>query len=504
MTKIEEIMVNVSNSEASYIMNQKGYIVKKEKNVQSSYNICKSCFNILIEKKVLVINDDVESKRKKQDIHTYVLNNDCTLQLGNNILWIIGEEYRDRENKFIASLNPNGKYQMYRTVYSDLSENDKGYEWFVKLFDKNIAKGRLECEIEIDDTQKKKTLKLEIKFPSLSMSKEKEEDSKQSKITITNDALSDYPHNIIIYGAPGTGKSHKIVKDIEDYNLKDLYERVTAHPNYTYSQFFGTYKPISKTNNVGEEFVSYEFVPGPFLRVLIKALSDSQNPYILVIEEINRANPAAIFGDVFQLLDRDMDGRSVYPINVSEEIKKFFEIQESESGKTLLINGEQIAIPSNMYIWATMNSADQGIYPMDSAFKRRWSFEYIGINDNEEELVGKPYEYIYLKNTLGGYTKYAWNTVRKTINEKLRGIVQEDKLLGPFFLSRKELMLSTEDAKKFDNIFKSKVLMYLFEDVLKYKKCDFFVEDVKTLSDVMSCYDSGKIFNFTIEEAPQD
>ena len=307
-----------------------------------------------------------------------------------------------------------------------------------------------------------------------------------------------FSRNRILFGAPGTGKSYKIEKDIETYNLKKSYERVTVHPNYTYAQFVGSYKPVSRpainnSNNIEEKTVSYEFVPGPFLRILVRALYDSANSYVLVVEEINRANPAAVFGDIFQLLDRDSDGESTYRINVSEEMKKYFNEKEQELNKKLLINGNELYIPKNMYIWATMNSADQGVYPMDSAFKRRWSFEYIGINDNEQELIGKPYEYINLKNTSGGYTRYTWNTVRKTINEKLREIVQEDKLLGPFFLSKKELMLPT---KEFDNVFKSKVLIYLFEDVLKYKKCDFFEDGVKTLSDVMSYYDQGKIFSF--------
>lgn len=309
------------------------------------------------------------------------------------------------------------------------------------------------------------------------------------------------PKNRLIFGAPGTGKSHKIDQDIERYNLKKSYERVTVHPNYTYTQFVGSYKPVSKKvikNGIEEETVSYEFVPGPFLRVLVRALNDRTNPYVLVVEEINRANPAAIFGDVFQILDRNSDGESTYRIHVSEEMKKYLDTHTK-----LSVDCSELYIPKNMYIWATMNSADQGVYPMDSAFKRRWSFEYIGINDNEQALIGTTYEYISLKNTSGGYTRYTWNTVRKTINEKLRGIVQEDKLLGPFFLSKEELMLPVEE---FDNVFKSKVLMYLFEDVLKHKKCDFFVDGVKTLSDVMSYYDQGKIFSFDLiaESEAQD
>ncbi|WP_346962240.1 AAA family ATPase [Clostridium sp.] len=314
------------------------------------------------------------------------------------------------------------------------------------------------------------------------------------------DGKIDKPNNRIIFGAPGTGKSHRIKQDIEIYNLRGLFKRVTFHPNYTYSQFVGSYKPISKNVTEGDikkEVISYEFVPGPFLKVLLDALKDEKNgvPHILVIEEINRANPAAVFGDVFQLLDRNSQGQSSYTINMSDEMKKYV---CKELGKDI----EELYIPNNMYIWSTMNSADQGVYPMDSAFKRRWSFEYIGIDENEEQLKGKAYEFIQLKNEDGDYTSYEWNKVRTTINKKLKnGKVNEDKLLGPFFLSKTELLKSKEDTNQFDTIFKSKVLMYLYEDILKHKKIDFFVGDVQTLSDIMNAYDAGKVFNFEIEKS---
>ncbi|ACO28804.1 AAA family ATPase [Bacillus cereus] len=318
------------------------------------------------------------------------------------------------------------------------------------------------------------------------------QDDSQGSIIPTN---IDKQQNRIVFGAPGTGKSFRINRDIIDNNLTKLFERVTFHPNYTFSQFIGSYKPVSKMVKDGaieKEIIAYEFVPGPFLRVLIKALKDEKQgtPHLLVIEEINRANPASVFGDVFQLLDRNSGGKSSYTINMSEEMKKYV-------CNELKYEINELYIPNNMYIWATMNSADQGVYPMDSAFKRRWSFEYIGIDENQEQLKGKPYEYIELKNDKGTYNKYEWNTVRITINNKLKPYVNEDKLLGPFFLSENEL---SESREGFDNIFKSKVLMYLYEDILKHKKIDFFVSEVKTLSDIIKAYDNGRIFNFDIKE----
>ncbi|MCH1962322.1 AAA family ATPase [Clostridium perfringens] len=310
-------------------------------------------------------------------------------------------------------------------------------------------------------------------------------------------------YNRIVFGAPGTGKSYKIKSDIKEAGLqKNQYKRVTFHPNYTYSKFVGSYKPVGEGEDIG-----YKFIGGPFLDILIESLKDEKHkiPHVLVIEEINRANPAAVFGDVFQLLDRDSNGKSIYNIDMSDEMKNYVNNRLEEYGMEEI---SELYIPSNMYIWATMNSADQGVYPMDSAFKRRWSFEYIGIDENEERIKGNEYGIIELptkeldseNNRI--YKKYVWNDVRKAINNELKNSrINEDKLLGPFFLSEKELKESREN---FDNIFKSKVLMYLYEDILKHKNIQFFKEDderkVNTLCDIMRNYDLGKIFTFELNE----
>ncbi|HBI6975151.1 MAG: AAA family ATPase [Clostridium perfringens] len=310
-------------------------------------------------------------------------------------------------------------------------------------------------------------------------------------------------YNRIVFGAPGTGKSYKIKSDIKEAGLqKNQYKRVTFHPNYTYSKFVGSYKPVGEGEDIG-----YKFIGGPFLDILIESLKDEKHkiPHVLVIEEINRANPAAVFGDVFQLLDRDSNGKSIYNIDMSDEMKNYVNNRLEQYGMEEI---SELYIPSNMYIWATMNSADQGVYHMDSAFKRRWSFEYIGIDENEEKIKGNEYGIIELptkeldseNNRI--YKKYVWNDVRKAINNELKNSrINEDKLLGPFFLSEKELIESREN---FDNIFKSKVLMYLYEDILKHKNIPFFKEDdkskVNTLADIMRNYDLGKIFTFELNE----
>ena len=144
---------------------------------------------------------------------------------------------------------------------------------------------------------------------------------------------------------------------------------------------------------------------------------------------------------------------------------------------------------------------------MDSAFKRRWSFEYIGIDENEKELESKEYNIIKLKNGPkdNDYGTYSWNAVRKEINNNLKKLkVNEDKLLGPFFLSEIELSKSQVAQVEFDNIFKSKVLMYLYEDILKHKKGEFFATDDLTLSGIMKSYNEGHFFSFSLNEIYKD
>lgn len=283
-----------------------------------------------------------------------------------------------------------------------------------------------------------------------------------------------YERNRIVFGAPGTGKSYELKEDCEDL-LKDTngsYERVTFHPDYSYSQFVGTYKPVMGA----DEKIGYDFVPGPFMRVYVEALksgrTENPQPHLLLIEEINRAKVAAVFGDVFQLLDRDDDGVSEYEIQASEDIRKYLAKQLGGTPD----NYQKIRIPNNMFIWSTMNSADQGVFPMDTAFKRRWNFEYLGINENEEKISGMG------KIELAGSDEpVEWNILRRAINAKMSSDqfkINEDKLMGPFFLSKKAIASDENgmivDTDKFVAAFKSKVIMYLYEDAVKQGKHRFF------------------------------
>lgn len=300
---------------------------------------------------------------------------------------------------------------------------------------------------------------------------------------------SSYQRNRILFGAPGTGKSFTVNKDKNEL-LKHggEYERVTFHPDYTYANFVGTYKPVPSIDSMGNDVITYEYVPGPFMRTLVKALENGRTeavePFLLIVEEINRANVAAVFGDVFQLLDR-VDNVSEYPIQASEDIRKYMakELGGEPADYTT------IQIPDNMFIWATMNSADQGVFPMDTAFKRRWDFTYLSINTNEEKIIGKS----ITLGTGSDLRVVEWNKLRKAINEELVTYkINEDKLLGTFFIPKDRVPGGDNfTEEEFKRIFKNKVIMYLFEDAARQKAPTLFAGCKKKLySEICDSFDT--------------
>lgn len=406
-------------------------------------------------------------------------------------------------------------------------------------------------------------------MPEIVKDEEEERTEVEEKVELIFNTGLDTPYerNRIVFGAPGTGKSYLLKEDVKEVTKSyggTVVERVTFHPEYSYSQFVGTYKPtmieaetvigldsdkkeilaVLRDNSLsaqekydllydrfkevgltrlplllglycddnfktkkqdgtdaaddnsvernhgrairpyvnlteksnGKNEIAYEYVPGPFMRMYVSALKSARNlmpqPHILIIEEINRAKVAAVFGDVFQLLDRDEDGVSEYDIQASEDIKKYLAKELGGSPEDY----KRIRIPDNMFIWATMNSADQGVFPMDTAFKRRWNFEYLGIDKNAEKIAGIG------KIILDGSDEtIEWNRLRKAINAKMSSSefkINEDKLMGPFFLSKKAIASNENgmiiNKKAFIDAFKSKVIMYLYEDAVKQGKHRFF------------------------------
>lgn len=318
----------------------------------------------------------------------------------------------------------------------------------------------------------------------------KQLDVKPNSLNLT----SNYPNELLVeprqyiyFGAPGTGKSYSLNKDSRLFNKNVI--RTTFHPNMSYGSFVGTFKPfpikikmrdshgklIKEYNEpIYEEKITYNYVPGPLIKQLVNALLNPDSAYLLIIEELNRANVSAVFGDLFQLLDRNKENVSEYPIEINEDLQGYFDFicnkpenkPYQQRMKHQLING--LIFPTNFYIWTTMNSNDQGVMPMDTAFKRRWEQRYFGIDDawfNNKEVFSQYKPIKYKDVTPNGYTTkktIPWNVLRRIINDILSDNpnIPEDKLLGPYFISKNILESTNEEVTK---SFKSKVLMYLFE-----------------------------------------
>lgn len=299
------------------------------------------------------------------------------------------------------------------------------------------------------------------------------------------DVDKDLPHNRIFYGAPGTGKSHNLDLDLKaNFPDEALFERTTFYPEYTSGTFMGSYRPtpIYKSGEGVfleadrrtpapslEPMIDYRFAPGPFLRLLAKALNNPDHKFCLVIEEINRANASAVFADAFQMLDRDDDGNGRFTVSLTPEAQDFL----SSMGHT-----GPVRIPANMYVWATMNSADQGVMVLDSAFKRRWSMEYIGLDEGDAIVEDWEIALAFLPAPI------KWNVFRRAINAHLssQGIT-EDRLLGPFFMTRKDL----GKPKAFED----KILHYLRDDVVKNTPSKLFAGGASTFGALVKRYRQG-------------
>ncbi len=270
----------------------------------------------------------------------------------------------------------------------------------------------------------------------------------------------------IYYGSPGTGKSFKVKKYLKDNNIpEDYIFRTTFHPDSDYASFVGGYKPVTE-----EGKITYKFVPQSFTEAYVKAKKCTEQVY-LVIEEINRGNCAQIFGDLFQLLDRK-NGVSEYPIKGEADLIKYL---NEECG----IPGDTLSLPANLNIIATMNTSDQSLFPMDSAFKRRWDWKYIPTTPPTDE--DKTFE---LKVIKVGDFEYSWKEFLKAVNEKIYAATRsEDKQLGYWFVK------TGDDNKISISDFVSKVVFYLWNDVFKDlgpKDCNPFTIEVDGKKSLMS------------------
>lgn len=279
----------------------------------------------------------------------------------------------------------------------------------------------------------------------------------------------DQPLQQIFYGAPGTGKSHTIKKTTDGVDSKFLV-RTTFHPDSDYSTFVGAYKPkmevMPRYNpQTGEQMgvekrIVYAYTPQAFLKAYITAWQNPEQPVYLIIEEINRGNCAQIFGDLFQLLDRGDDGQSCYPIKADQDMQMHL-IEVFAGNDALPENirlGEELVLPSNLYIWATMNTSDQSLFPIDSAFKRRWEWKYIPITQGKDKESGKLMQWSIEAEGVS----YDWWSFLEVMNKRVGDITSsEDKKLGFFFCKADGQGVISADK------FVSKVMFYLWNDVFK-------------------------------------
>jgi len=293
--------------------------------------------------------------------------------------------------------------------------------------------------------------------------------------------------NILIYGVPGAGKSHYI----QNYycNDKKRMERVVFHPDYTYSDFVGQILP-----RVTRGQLKYIFTPGPFTKALKDAWWDPEHMYYLVIEEINRGNAPAIFGEIFQLLDRKtQDAYPVEEVGESEYAIVNFDIAEEVYGD----KNRKIVLPSNLTILATMNTSDQNVFTLDTAFQRRWIMKYI---DNDISAAKHSEELIEGTNV-------SWGAFASVVNDLIleegsNTGSSEDKRLGAYFANRRELKLDR---------FPEKVIKYLWDDAFKMDRDMIFTDKARSLEYVIESYKKtgedrleailrGDVYNRMIDE----
>lgn len=300
------------------------------------------------------------------------------------------------------------------------------------------------------------------------------------KYLCSSDSKELVPLQKIYFGTPGGGKSNKVKCFVEDVKgARERSFRTTFHPDTDYSSFVGSYKPVMVKNSI-----EYRFIPQVFTEAYVAAWNNESEDYYIIIEEINRGNCAQIFGDLFQLLDRDKNtGYSEYPIVADLDLCHYLQgkrmVNDEEvdvlvgKGKNGIKNGK-LCLPPNLSILATMNTSDQSLFPMDSAFKRRWDWEYVPSTINEEDNFD-----IIIDDKI-----YKWHTFRDKVNEQIFNTTDsEDKLLGSYFIK------DNIDAEQF----KSKIMFYLWSEICKEEfktKRNFFrsttVTDDKTVEEEFS------------------
>ena len=452
----ELIRREVKSSQSKY----KFKLIKKDVTQQGSYYLDLDVENTLIANKVIKLDSSEDGKAK-----LYLVSDDYNVVLSKNIIAIIGDKFEEKTNLVVfrhnKAIDGTTKFELRKT---DFQNKGGEYEWFVELYEKNVE--GLFLILSVDYENKKIIFDIGLNSSLFKGGYEKINDSNRIK-TGTNK---------IYYGTPGCGKSFYVDKE---FNISgNRVFRTVFHPEYSNADFIGQILP--QIDEGDESKILYKFKEGIFTKALKYAYDNPSESVYLIIEEINRGNASSIFGEIFLLLDRDAETKSsIYAIN-NETIANYLGIESYQ----------EIRIPSNLSIIATMNTSDQNVFMLDTAFKRRWdlikirnTFTDIDNYKNLPEEKKKELEYKYkLSEMFIPGSSYTWRKFVEKVNNKISEdssiypMQTEDKEIGVFFVSPS--FLSKEPNNKDTSLIKKfgeKVLMYLWNDVVKSNHHSLFI-----------------------------
>lgn len=411
----------------------------------------------------------------------------------SNVYKNVSNEAFLKNVNYISSLDINQsisitfEYQADKhRLYLAFSKEDESYNIMTKL--RNILFPKKTNLILIKDDNNPNTFYMKFEFSNQNTEENlnTEQKSKQLKKA----------ENVIFYGAPGTGKSHNLVKYLNENDETYTYTeeniktaknvfRVTLHPEYEYSDFVGQLMPQKEGN--------FAYNSGVFTDSFKYAISNPNKPTFMILEEMSRANVAAVFGDIFQLLDRDKEGKSDYAINNKMLAEIIYGLKDEEAAE------KSIEIPSNLYIIGTVNTNDQNVFVMDTAFKRRfkWKYKSTLLKLKEKDFDNNSNIELFTGHNVSWYKFY--NKLNEYITEDLK--LSEDKQIGPYFIKFTDGMTPKESH----DLFRDKLLQYLWEDIDNLVKNSFtstetiFSSEIKSFSKLYDTFDAeGNVFSKTL------
>ena len=433
--------------------------------------------------KWLKVSLELGKTKRYKNIGDYELN---LKKLYNKI-----KPYIDKYKKYlsdcrnVASLTENAS--MLEGYIYDFSKLDNVLKVFTELYDEVIKQLNItEWGYEWEKIQRDIFTDSYISIDANSLA-DIDNDIKYSTKTDDNEIIKECKQ-MILYGAPGTGKSYAIDSCLDKLGVdKDNRFRVVFYYDYSYSDFIGYIMPRTSSNNNSE--LEYPFNPGPFTLALCQALLNPDKEVYLIVEEINRGNSAAIFGDIFQLLDRDSDGKSIFPITnrlIREYLNSIIPVDVFNNFK---LGENEIVLPQNLNIICTMNTADQNVFTIDSAFKRRFKMRYLSIDYDKRTDRLDTLDFISKQNVFD--EKHTWTEFALFINSIIDDInyecftISEDKKLGQYFVEERDV--SSKQA------FCDKVIYYLKNDVFKYNDRMLKESYEKIYNDIV--YENKDIFD---------